>query len=560
MTGELEALIEACEWFPSYYLILSENVYTPLLYYSYLGSLIPTLLIAGYVLINGAKELANRLLFLMSLCFGIWVFGAMVTWATEFPSYTMFFWTLINLAEAFVYFLAFYFFYVFVFKKDLTLRQKIIFSLPLLPTLALASTPYMLLGYNLSDCDRNAFEGILSVWDFSMEFLFAALIAGFAGYAWKNASSWEQKKQTTLLATGIIAFLLSFSLGNILEIFTENWYIGQYGLFGAPIFVAFLAYLIVRFKAFNLKLIGAQALVTALWLLVLTLLFVRHIENVRVVTSITLIFVLILGIILVRSVRKEVQQRELIQKQEQELEVVNKQQETLLHFISHEIKGYLTKGESAFSEIADGDYGAIPAGVKTLASGALAEMRKGVRTVMEILDASNLKKGTVSYKMQTFDLKAAVVDVVNHLKPAAEAKHIDIKTTIDTQGRFIMNGDEEKIRQHVLRNLIDNAIKYTPEGSISVELGSSNSPSTSLGVNKIRFVVKDSGVGITPEDMAKLFTEGGHGKDSIKVNSHSTGYGLFIAKEIVDAHGGKIWAESKGQGKGSRFIVELPAL
>ena len=63
----------------------------------------------------------------------------------------------------------------------------------------------------------------------------------------------------------------------------------------------------------------------------------------------------------------------------------------------------------------------------------------------------------------------------------------------------------------------------------------------------------------TSEDMARLFAEGGHGKDSIKVNVHSTGYGLYIAKQIVEAHGGQIFAESEGAGKGSRFIVQIPA-
>lgn len=58
--------------------------------------------------------------------------------------------------------------------------------------------------------------------------------------------------------------------------------------------------------------------------------------------------------------------------------------------------------------------------------------------------------------------------------------------------------------------------------------------------------------------MRNLFTEGGHGKDSIRVNVHSTGYGLFIAKQVVEAQGGKIWAESDGQGKGSKFIAEFP--
>ena len=78
--------------------------------------------------------------------------------------------------------------------------------------------------------------------------------------------------------------------------------------------------------------------------------------------------------------------------------------------------------------------------------------------------------------------------------------------------------------------------------------------------DSIRFAIKDSGVGITPDDMNKLFTEGGHGRDSLKVNVHSTGYGLYIAKKIVEAHGGKIWAESEGQDRGSSFIIEFPAL
>lgn len=234
----------------------------------------------------------------------------------------------------------------------------------------------------------------------------------------------------------------------------------------------------------------------------------------------------------------------------QELEIANKQQETLLHFISHEIKGYLTKGEAAFAEIVEDTTNTIPGPIKTLASGALVEMRKGVATVMDILDASNLKKGTVSFKKLPLDFRALTVKIVEEQRPAAYAKHLGLDVKI-ADGKYQMQGDEEKIREHVIRNLIDNAIKYTPAGTVHVEL--------SDGGGKIRFMVQDSGVGITPEDMAHLFTEGGHGKDSIKVNVDSTGYGLFIAKEVVDAHGGKIWAESEGAGKGSRFIVEFTA-
>ena len=59
--------------------------------------------------------------------------------------------------------------------------------------------------------------------------------------------------------------------------------------------------------------------------------------------------------------------------------------------------------------------------------------------------------------------------------------------------------------------------------------------------------------------MQNLFTEGGHGKDSVKINVESTGFGLYIVKQIVDAHKGRVWAESEGAGKGTQFYVELPA-
>jgi signal transduction histidine kinase len=208
----------------------------------------------------------------------------------------------------------------------------------------------------------------------------------------------------------------------------------------------------------------------------------------------------------------------------QALEIANEQQKGLLHFISHEIKGFLTKGQNAFAAIVEGDYGEVSPEVKELSVGALGEMRKGVSTVMDILDASNLKKGTITFDKKPFDLKTAVEGVCGDLKKTAEAKGLCFICDIGA-GEFKYTGDEAKLRRHVFRNLVDNSIRYTPTGTISVGLHSNN--------NVMIFTVKDTGVGITSEDMPKLFTEGGHGKDSIKVNVDSTGYGLFVAKQVT---------------------------
>jgi signal transduction histidine kinase len=90
------------------------------------------------------------------------------------------------------------------------------------------------------------------------------------------------------------------------------------------------------------------------------------------------------------------------------------------------------------------------------------------------------------------------------------------------------------------------------KGKIRIELSRTG--------NVIRLSISDTGVGIAAEDMWRIFTKGGKGSYSSTINAESTGYGLYFAKTIVEAHQGRIWAESEGRNKGSRFFVEFPAI
>jgi signal transduction histidine kinase len=236
----------------------------------------------------------------------------------------------------------------------------------------------------------------------------------------------------------------------------------------------------------------------------------------------------------------------------QELELTNQKQESLIHFIGHEVKGYLTKDKAAFASLLEGDYGPLPENIITFLTQALASATEGADAAIDILKAANLKKGTVTYTKEPFDLRTLVQKWVDKFKPVAEGKGLQFSFTVDESSTpYTFTGDESQLGDHVLRNLIENSINYTPAGSIAVSLGKSD--------GKFMFSVKDTGVGISEDDMKKLFTEGGKGADSLKVNVHSTGYGLFIAKNVTEAHKGTIRAESEGAGKGSTFTVELPA-
>ncbi len=543
----MESLL--CPWESPSYLIFSSNV-PDLLHYSHFPAIIAALVVGLYVFFKNRELLSSRLLLILFSLFSVWAVLDVIIWATNRPDIVMFLWSIIVLIEPLIYCAAFYLFYAFMYGKLPRVGITVAITALLLPLILLTPTHYNLEGIYIEYCD--AVEGPLALYySYFLEILF---VAGVIFLLLKNLFQQkvrEEKVKIAYFALGLIAFLAAFASGNFIGSITEDWVLAQYGLFGMPVFVGLLGYLIVHYRVFNIKVIGTQALVLTLWILIGSLLLVVKSDLSRIISSATLVLVVWFGILLVRSVKREVAQRELIQKQEQELEVVNKQQENLLHFISHEIKGYLTKSEAGFAAIAEGDYGAIPEKLKTMSTAALADVRKGVATVMDILSASNLKKGTVSFKSDVFDFRVAVKAIIAEQTPVAQTKGLKLDVQM-SDGKYRMQGDEEKIREHVIRNLIDNAIRYTPAGTIHIEL--------SDGDAKIHFSVKDSGVGITPEDMHNLFTEGGHGKDSIKINVHSTGYGLFIAKEVVEASGGKIWAESEGAGKGSRFIVELPAV
>ena len=177
----------------------------------------------------------------------------------------------------------------------------------------------------------------------------------------------------------------------------------------------------------------------------------------------------------------------------------------------------------------------------------------GIETVDLVLNADNLQKGMVKYEMKPTDFKEIIIKTLEEKKVQAEAHGLKIENEIDDgkENQYNILGDAFWLTEAV-HNLIENSIKYTKTGKITVALHDGN--------GKVKLSVRDTGVGITEEDKKNLFTEGGRGKNSVKVNVDSTGYGLYTVKLVIDAHHGKVWAESGGPEKGSTFYIELDAV
>jgi len=225
-----------------------------------------------------------------------------------------------------------------------------------------------------------------------------------------------------------------------------------------------------------------------------------------------------------------------------------RQRESLVHLVTHKVKGSFTRTKAIFAGILDGTFGQISPEIKKITQQGLEFDNAGLQTVDLVLNVANMQSGTIKYDMKTIDFKELVQQTILGKKVEIKSKDLQIKTEVQ-DGIYNTPGDTFWLKESV-SNLIENAIKYTQKGTITVGLERKEA--------KILFYVKDTGMGITEEDKKNLFTEGGRGKDSLKVNINSTGYGLYSVKLVIKAHKGKVWAESE-PGKGSTFYIELNA-
>ena len=230
------------------------------------------------------------------------------------------------------------------------------------------------------------------------------------------------------------------------------------------------------------------------------------------------------------------------------LKTANEGQASLMHFMNHQVKGRFGNAKNIFAELLTDDYGTMPEFAKPLLEKGLEEANLGVDYVQNILKGSSAENGTLPYDMKSMDMKAVVEDVVGKQKEYAEKKGLELKVNIE-EGNYSMTGDPLQLGEAV-KNMIDNSINYTLKGWIEVLLSATD--------KSVLIKVKDTGIGINLEDIPKLFKAGTRGTDSIKININSTGYGLAFVKGVVEAHKGRVWAESEGCDKGSTFYIELP--
>jgi len=496
--------------------------------------------IGALVFIRNRHATANRVFSLFALSVALWSFGYW-RWLSASNSETALFWIkLFTLASTFIP--ALYFHWItFMLEAD----NKIYFRYIQYPMYA---TSVILIVFLFSS--ELVIQGVTQrlffpYWPvpgilYSLNIgIYAIAIIYSIALLTKNLSLADEAKRKQFLFV-IVGSIIGFG-GGATNFFL--WYgipIPPYGNFLVALGLFLWGYAAAKYHLFNIRAVIAELLTFTIWIAVLIELLSAKTWEEQLARGGLFALVVALGIMIIRSVLKEIRQRE-------ELERLNRLKSEFLSFASHQIKAPMTVVKGYASMIYDGSYGPLPEGVKQTAIRIKEASDRLIGLVGEFLDLRKIEEGRMEYRFDRINIVELVDSILTELKVLAQNKKLNLTFKRPAE-EISVTADKEKLRQ-VIQNLVENAIKYTDKGYVRVKVR------TEKGA--VLIAIKDSGRGMPQSLIPNLFQQFSRDSKAAK-EIQGTGLGLYIAKEIIKAHNGKIRAESEGEGKGATFYVEVP--
>ncbi|MCD6271072.1 HAMP domain-containing histidine kinase, partial [bacterium] len=219
---------------------------------------------------------------------------------------------------------------------------------------------------------------------------------------------------------------------------------------------------------------------------------------------------------------------------------------------AHQLRTPLSIIKWSLGMLLAGDVGEFTEEQKEFLQKTYQTNERMIKLVNDLLNVARIEEGRFVYQPKAVEFDQVVKQVFESLKELAQKKNLKFQLVIKKSKKpKVVKVDIEKITL-VIKNLLENAIRYTPPGGeVTVRIERQD--------KEILFSVQDTGVGIPKDQQKRVFTRFFRGANVIKMETEGTGLGLFISKNIVEAHGGKIWFKSK-ENKGSTFFFTLPAL
>lgn len=215
---------------------------------------------------------------------------------------------------------------------------------------------------------------------------------------------------------------------------------------------------------------------------------------------------------------------------------------------SHQLRTPLSGLKWALNMILDKTYGPLTQEQEELLKRSLQTSEELIGLVNDLLDVSRLEEGRFDFKFEPVDLQKLAEEIISGLRSNIEKGRLDFSLEKSSE-KLLVEADRSRIKM-AFQNIIDNAIKYTlPGGFVRIRIATRDAG--------VLFSVEDSGIGIAKEDQKFIFNKFFRARNAIKLQTSGSGLGLFIVREIIRYHNGRVWFESE-EGKGSIFYLQLP--
>ena len=506
------------------------------------------------VYLANPKQLSNKTFGLMTLALGIWSFSYGF-WQLSGERESALLWVrILSIGSTFIPI----FFLHWIFATfDLIKKRGLVLVFGYLITLIFLS--FSLTPLYIKDVIPVSFflwwpiPGI--VYSFYLIFGYFGLI-GYGVYElikiYRNVSGHAREQVKYILLAVVIGFG-----GGATNFFL--WYgihLAPYGNFLVFLYPFILTYAILKHRLMDIRVILTElmvALIASVFLI--EAIFSKTSFEILYKISLFVIFCFF-GYLLIKSVFQEIERRKELEditnklkKAYRELEKLDKAKSEFVSIASHQLRTPLTAIKGYISMMQEKIYGNPPPKMKKPLENIQASNERLIRLVNDLLNISRIEAGRIKLEKEKVQIEDMISSVIEELKGVSEEKDIYLKFEKPQKALPKALIDRNKMRQ-VIMNLIDNAIRYTNKGGIAAGIKNSKS--------KIQIIIKDTGEGMTKEEVNHLFESFSRGKAGTRLWTEGAGLGLYVAKKFVDMHNGKIWAESPGKDKGSTFYIELP--
>ena len=229
--------------------------------------------------------------------------------------------------------------------------------------------------------------------------------------------------------------------------------------------------------------------------------------------------------------------------------IVERMKTEFVSISAHQLRTPLSAIKWTLRMLLDGDLGKITSEQREFILKTYDSNERMIRLINDLLNVTRIEEGRYLYKRVTSNIVEMVQSVIDSYKDGAKKKEIKLEFKKPKKEIPKISLDFEKMKL-ALQNLIDNAVRYTPEkGKVTVSLDCDR--------KEVVISVKDTGVGIPKDQQERVFSKFFRGVNVLKMEVEGSGLGLFITKNVIEAHGGKVWFDSK-EGQGTTFSVTIP--